>query len=174
MLPHIALLAAASATGAVALTGSRPTPGMIGGLVFCVALAVVHRGLTAREEQRLSARLRRSEAHFRSMVQSSGDAVVILDDALRISWASPALDRALGDAAAGLVGRPLLASVHPDDAPALAAALPDAVQGPAPTASGLLTVRLQDATGSGATWRPGSATCVPIRTSGPWSCTAAT
>ena len=59
----------------------------------------MHRWLTAREEQRLAARLRRSEAYFRSVVQSAGDAVVILDDDLRVTWASPALDRALGDAA---------------------------------------------------------------------------
>ena len=89
-----------------------------------MVLAAVHRWLTAREEQRLGARLRRSEAYFRSVVQSAGDAVVILDDDLRIRWASPALDRALGEAAPALVGRPLLASVHPDDVPALAAVLP--------------------------------------------------
>ena len=66
-------------------------------------------GLTAREEQRLGARLRRSEAYFRSLVQSAGDAVVILDDDLRITWASPALERVRSGAAAdALVGRPLL------------------------------------------------------------------
>ena len=41
----------------------------------------------------MAARLRRSEAYFRSLVQSGGDAVVILDDDLRITWASPALER---------------------------------------------------------------------------------
>jgi diguanylate cyclase (GGDEF)-like protein/PAS domain S-box-containing protein len=152
LLPHLALLTAVVTTGAVALSGGRPSPGTIGGLVLCVVLAAVHRGLTAREEQRLGARLRRSEAYFRSVVRSAGDAVVILDDDLRISWASPALDRALGAAAPALLGRPVLESVHPDDVPALAAALP--VGGVPPTAdpagSGLLTLRLPDAAGE---WR---------------------
>ena len=149
LLPHIALLVAVVTVGGAALMGARPNSGTIGGLVVCVALAAVHRWLTAREEQRLGARLRRSEAYFRSLVRSAGDAVVILDGDLRISAASPALDRALGDAAADLVGRPLLASVHPDDVPSLTAALA-ADAGPVPPATGLLTLRLPDAAGE---WR---------------------
>jgi diguanylate cyclase (GGDEF)-like protein/PAS domain S-box-containing protein len=152
LLPHLALLTAVVAVGSVALTGARPSPATIAGLVLCVVLAAAHRGLTAREEQRLGARLRRSEAYFRSVVQSAGDAVVILDDELRISWASPALDRALGEAAPPLVGHLILDSVHPDDAPALAAALQGAGV-PAetdPSGTGLLTLRLPDAAGE---WR---------------------
>lgn len=98
VLPHLALLAAVVTVGGVALTGVRPTPGMIAGLVFCVALAAVHRWLTAREEHRLTARLRRSEAHFRSVVQAGGDAVVMVDDVSRsagrrrlstVPWGTP-------------------------------------------------------------------------------------
>ncbi|WP_164704669.1 putative bifunctional diguanylate cyclase/phosphodiesterase [Blastococcus litoris] len=152
VLPHLALFAAVASVGAVSLTGERPTSGMVVGLVFCVALAALHRWMTAREENRLTARLRRSESYFRSVVQSSGDAVVILDDDLRITWASPALDRALGEAATRLVGQPLLACVHPDDVPALTAALPEAgaLSAPVATDAGLLTVRLHDAEGD---WR---------------------
>jgi diguanylate cyclase (GGDEF)-like protein/PAS domain S-box-containing protein len=152
LLPHLALLTAVVTVGAVALAGAQPSSATIGGLVLCVVLASVHRGLTARQEQRLGARLQRSEAYFRSVVQSAGDAVVILDDELCVAWASPALDRALGEVAPTLIGRPILASVHPDDVPALAAALP--VAGVAaetdPAGSGLLTVRLPDAAGE---WR---------------------
>ncbi|HEY0125882.1 MAG TPA: EAL domain-containing protein [Blastococcus sp.] len=152
VLPHLTLLSAVVTVGAVALTGERPTPAMVAGLVLCVALAAVHRWLSAREEHRLTARLRRSESYFRSVVRSGGDAVVVLDDDLRITWASQALDRALGAAAAGLVGRPLLASVHPDDVPGLTAALPVGASEQAAVASdsGLLTMRLPDATGE---WR---------------------
>ena len=71
-------------------------------------------------------RLRRSEAWFRSLVQSGPDAVVVLDDDLRVTWSSPALERALGAAADALAGRPLLSAVHPEDAPALAEVLPGA------------------------------------------------
>ncbi|CAA9240820.1 MAG: diguanylate cyclase/phosphodiesterase (GGDEF & EAL domains) with PAS/PAC sensor(s) [uncultured Blastococcus sp.] len=149
LLPHLALLSAVATVGGVTLTGGRPARGVVAGLIVCVVLTVVHRWLTAREEHRFAARLRRSEAYFRSLVRSAGDAVVILDDALRISWASPALDRALGDAAAGLVGRALLSSVHPDDVPGLVAALPadGGAPVPAPAGTGLLTLRLPDAAG---------------------------
>jgi diguanylate cyclase (GGDEF)-like protein/PAS domain S-box-containing protein len=152
LLPHLALLTAVATAGAVALKGERQNPGTIAGLVLCVVLAALHRWLSAREEQRLGARLRRSEAYFRSVVQSAGDAVVILDDDLRIRWASPALDRALGEAAPALVGRPILKAVHADDAPALAAALQVAGDSPTdePASSGLLTLRLPDAAGE---WR---------------------
>jgi diguanylate cyclase (GGDEF)-like protein/PAS domain S-box-containing protein len=152
LLPHLALLMAVATVGVVAMAGQRLGPGTIAGLVVCVVLAAVHRWLTACEEQRLGARLRRSEAYFRSVVQSAGDAVVILDDDLRITWASPALDRALGEAARALRGRPLLESVHHDDVPALAAVLVGAGAAPAtaPAGSGLLTLRLPDAAGE---WR---------------------
>jgi diguanylate cyclase (GGDEF)-like protein/PAS domain S-box-containing protein len=152
LLPHVALLVAVAAVGSVAMTGVRPSPGTIGGLVFCVAIAAAHRWLTARDEQRMGARLRRSEAHFRSLVQSAGDAVVILDDNLRIAWSSPALERSLGPAADELIGRPLLAVVHPDDAAALAAVLPTSgtEAAPVPADAGLLTLRLPDASGE---WR---------------------
>ncbi|SFE71532.1 putative bifunctional diguanylate cyclase/phosphodiesterase [Blastococcus tunisiensis] len=152
LLPHLTLLAAVVSVGAVGMTGERPTRGMIAGLVFCVALAAVHRWLTARAEHRLTRRLRRSEAYFRSVVRSGSDAVVILDDDLRITWASPALDRALGAAAADLVGEPLLRCAHPDDRAGLMSALPvgGSVPSRVPPESGLLTLRLQDAEGE---WR---------------------
>jgi diguanylate cyclase (GGDEF)-like protein/PAS domain S-box-containing protein len=154
LLPYLALLIAAVTVGSVAMTGVRPSPLTIAGLVTCVVLTGVHRWLTSCEEQRLGARLRRSEAYFRSLVQSAGDAVVILDDDLRISWTSAALERALGSAAAGLCGRPLLASVHPEDRASLAAALPThgarRDELPAADPAGLLLLRLQDDAG---VWR---------------------
>jgi diguanylate cyclase (GGDEF)-like protein/PAS domain S-box-containing protein len=152
LLPHVALLVAAVTCGSVALTGVRPSTGTIGGLVACVTLAAVHRWLTAREEQRMGARLRRSEGHFRSLVQTASDAVVILDDDLRITWASPALQRSLGPAADAILGRRLLAVVHPDDVAAMAAVLPTsgAESAPVPADAGLMTLRLADSSGE---WR---------------------
>jgi PAS domain-containing protein len=108
LLPHLALLTAVVTVGTVALAGAMPSPGTIGGLVVCVVLAAVHRWLTAREEHRMSTRLQRSEAYFRSVVRSAGDAVVVLDDDLRITSTSPALERFLGAAAGQLLGRRLL------------------------------------------------------------------
>jgi diguanylate cyclase (GGDEF)-like protein/PAS domain S-box-containing protein len=147
LLPYLALLIASVTVGSAVVAEIRLDPLAFLFLVACVLLSGVHRWLTAREEQRLGARLRRSEAYFRSVVQSAGDAVVILDDALRVSWASPALERSLGETAADLTGRPILESVHPDDAPALAAVLEGDSD---PLGSGLLTLRLPDAAGE---WR---------------------
>src|SRR5206468_4712225 len=138
------------ATTVTPLAGHRPGPATVAGTVLCVGLAALHRWLTAHDEQRLGARLRRSEAYFRSLVRASSDAVVILDDDLRVRWASPALDRVLGERAAALVGEPLLAEVHPDDAGPLRAALGGVPGSGTAEEAGLLLVRLPGATGD---WR---------------------
>ena len=148
LLPHLAMVAAVTVTAAVAVTGSRPGVICLVGLVLCVALAAAHRWVSGRDEARMAARLLRSEAYFRSLVRSSGDAVVILDDALRVTWASVALERALGPAADDLVGRPLLDAVHPGDVAGLATALAGSDSSAAPEAgAGLLLLRLADADG---------------------------
>jgi diguanylate cyclase (GGDEF)-like protein/PAS domain S-box-containing protein len=149
LLPHLAMLVAVTVVAGFAVSGWEPTPFAVVGILVSVALAAVHRWVTARDGRRMAALLRRSEAYFRSLVRSSGDAVVIVDHDLRISWTSTALDRALGSATADLVGRLLLETVHPDDARSLADVL-----AAAPTAqdagTGLLLLRLQDADG---VWR---------------------
>ena len=152
LLPHVALFLAVTAAGGAALTDHGLSLCTFVGAVLCVALAGVHRWITARDEQRMEARLRRSEAHFRALVQSAGDAVVILDGDLRITWSSPALQRSLGPAAEDLLGRPLLEAVHPDDVATLAAVLPTSAAEAAPVTAdaGLLTLRLPDASGK---WR---------------------
>lgn len=160
LLPHAAMAFATVVVGVVAMAGHRPTRASFGGIVLCVALATVHRWVSARDERRMATRLRRSEAYFRSLVRSSGDAVVILDDRLRVTWASAAFEQALGTVQAGLLGRPLLETVHPDDIAAVAAALgsdderPDDVrpdEDPATAnavGNGLLLLRLRAADGA--------------------------
>lgn len=59
--------------------------------------------------------LRRSEAHFRSLIENSSDVVVLLDAEGRVRYASPSLGRILGHADADILGRPLLELVHPED-----------------------------------------------------------
>ena len=145
LLPMAALLVAVAAAGVVRLLGHSLDLLTWAGLMLAVVLALVHRWTTACQEHHLAARLRRSEAYFRSLVHSGVDAVVILDDALRVTWASPALERSLGSAAAQLVGRPLLDAVHREDQAALAEALAAGANTPA-----LLGLRLRDATG---VWR---------------------
>ena len=115
LLPMAALLVAVTAAGVVRFTGHHLDMVTWAGLMLAVLLAAAQRWTSACQEQHLSARLRRSEAYFRSLVHSGVDAVVILDDELQVTWASPALERVLGPAAAQLVGRPLLDAVHPED-----------------------------------------------------------
>ena len=68
LLPHLAMTVACFGAAAVSLTGHRINPVIAVGGSLCAVLAVLHRWLTAREEQHLGARLRRSEAYFRSLV----------------------------------------------------------------------------------------------------------
>jgi len=158
LLPMVALLVAVAAAGVVRFTGSSLDVVTSAGLVLAVLLAVAQRWTSACQEQHLSARLRRSEAYFRSLVHSGVDAVVILDDALQVTWASPALERVLGPAAAQLVGRPLLDAVHPEDQAPLAEAL---VAGEGTSA--LLGLRLRDDTG---VWRALEAGIADLRDDG--------
>jgi PAS domain S-box-containing protein/diguanylate cyclase (GGDEF)-like protein len=148
LLPHAALVLAVSVIGTVTLVGPRPSAVTAVGAVFCAVLAALHRWVTAREEQRMAVRLRRSEAYFRSLVASSGDAVLILDGALRVTWASPTLATTLGVTASAVTGRDLLDLVHPEDAlPAARALQPEADATPP---VGLLGFRVRHADG---TWR---------------------
>jgi diguanylate cyclase (GGDEF)-like protein/PAS domain S-box-containing protein len=157
LLPHLAMLVAVVVVAGFTVTGSGPSTVAVVGIVVSVALAAVHRWVTARDARRMAGLLRRSEAYFRSLVRSSGDAVVILGDDLRISWTSVALERALGSAAADLLGRTLPEAVHPDDAEDLAAFLPPAAAAAGgesaadgPAGAGLRLLRLRDDAG---VWR---------------------
>ncbi|MGZ4506149.1 MAG: putative bifunctional diguanylate cyclase/phosphodiesterase [Blastococcus sp.] len=153
VLPHAAMALTAAVIGGVAMSGHPPTRVTVAGVVLCGALAALHRWVSARDERRMAGLLRSSEAYFRSLVNSAGDAVIILDETLRIGWTSAALERALGTAAAGLTGRCLLDAVHPEDAAPVAAALtlaPEQESPDARTGSGLLMLRLRDAAGA---WR---------------------
>jgi diguanylate cyclase (GGDEF)-like protein/PAS domain S-box-containing protein len=148
LVPHLALALATVAVGIlglVTLSRHEPTPVTAGLVVLCFAMAVLHRRLSAGDVRHVVARLTRSEAYFRSLVYSSGDAVVILDDRLQIRWTSGALERALSTDSTALLGRPLQEIVHPDDAATVSAAL-----GAAPESTGLLLLRLRDGEGG---WR---------------------
>nr|WP_239521872.1 GGDEF domain-containing phosphodiesterase [Geodermatophilus sabuli] len=147
VLPHVAMVVAVLGGALAALLSARSNPVVITGVLLCAVLAAVHRWVTAREEQSMGARLQRSEAYFRSLVAASCDAVLILDDDLRVSWASPAVAGVLGDPGRAVTGSLLLELVHPDDAVPVARALQADGTGPA---DGLLLLRMRHADG---TWR---------------------
>src|SRR5439155_23731531 len=59
---------------------------------------------------------RRSEARMTSLVQHSSDVVCVVSADGELSYASPSTERVLGHAVDDVLGRPLGALVHPDDA----------------------------------------------------------
>jgi diguanylate cyclase (GGDEF)-like protein/PAS domain S-box-containing protein len=117
-------------------------------MLACFLLTAVHRAVTARDEARAAARLRDSEAYFRSLVRSSSDALLILDSELQITWAAPALEDSATAVGVRLAGARLPAVVHPDDADAVSAWLVG--NAAAGGLTGLRAFRLPAASGS---WR---------------------
>nr|WP_239522302.1 GGDEF domain-containing phosphodiesterase [Geodermatophilus sabuli] len=109
-----------------------------------------------RTQQRLTADLLRSQSYFATLVRSSADPVVILDDRLRITFASRALTDLLGLDPEQAVGRALLDVVHRDDATALFGRPP----GPAGTGSTVRTARVRHTDGR---WRLIQATVRDLR-----------
>ncbi|MGY1739881.1 MULTISPECIES: putative bifunctional diguanylate cyclase/phosphodiesterase [unclassified Blastococcus] len=158
VLPHLAMLVAVLGVGVTWLCGLQPSPATVVGAVVCVALAGVHRWVSAADEARQSTRILRSEAYFRSLVRANGDAVLILDGALRVTWSSPSVERLLGPGAA-LTGRDLLTVTHPADVLPVARALRPGE--PEVGADELVTLRLPHADGS---WRRVEAGVSDLRT----------
>ncbi|WP_176522821.1 putative bifunctional diguanylate cyclase/phosphodiesterase [Blastococcus aggregatus] len=93
-------------------------------LVACglAVVLTVQAGLW-RRQRRLAGALRRSQNSLRTLVRSSVDPVVILDDTLRITFASEAAGALLGLGTAPLAGVLVTDTVHPDDRAALFGAL---------------------------------------------------
>jgi diguanylate cyclase (GGDEF)-like protein/PAS domain S-box-containing protein len=148
LLPHLVMVLAALLFVGSSALGAVPTPAAALALLVGLALTAVHRAVTARDESRVAARLRDSEAYFRSLVQASSDAVLILDGTLEVTWAAAVLEDAATAAGTRLTGARLPAVVHPDDAEAVSAWLAGDRGAPGPT--GLRTFRLPGAAG---TWR---------------------
>ncbi|MGY2083232.1 putative bifunctional diguanylate cyclase/phosphodiesterase [Blastococcus sp. SYSU DS0539] len=117
-----ALLAGSGLVAVLVAAGSGPAPARLTAQGGAVVLAGVLCWLW-RRERRLTAALRTSRSAVAALVATSPDPVVLLDDRLRITVASPALPALLGQDPAALPGLPLLHLVHPDDRHPLAGAL---------------------------------------------------
>ena len=98
-----------------------------------------------------------SERYFRSLIQNSSDLVMILDDAGRIRFESPAVERVLGHRSGDRIGHSPLDVVHPDDTPAVQDALGLVVGSPG--AEQRLDFRVQHADGS---WHVVEAICTNL------------
>jgi PAS domain S-box-containing protein len=65
--------------------------------------------------KRTEAALRESEERFRSIIQSSSDIIMILDEQGILTYQSPSMERILGYPPGYFIGRSPMAMVHPDD-----------------------------------------------------------
>ena len=120
-LAAVAIAAAAMAGSSYAVLGHLATPmgdGWTGALIAgAVVLFVTHQFARYRDtiEQRTN-ELRRSEAHFRSLIENASDLITVINAEGLMTYDSPAHERVLGYTRAERVGTNPLALVHPDDA----------------------------------------------------------
>ena len=75
------------------------------------------------ERKNAERRLRAQEARFRSLIENVHDIITVLEPDGTISYISPSVERALGYPAEKFLGAPASRWIHPDDYPAMAAAV---------------------------------------------------
>jgi two-component system cell cycle sensor histidine kinase/response regulator CckA len=97
-------------------------------VLFVQALA--HVLATAVERSRVEDTLRRSEEHFRSLIENASDIVTILGDDGIIRYTSPSVERLLGYQTSDLLGRNAFEFIHPDDLSPVMEAIADAIERP--------------------------------------------
>ena len=92
----------------------------------------VYRALREVEEQKeleaAQANLKKSEIHFRSLIENASDVIMILDEEGVITYGSPSLERVLGYGPSELLGKNVIEFVHEFDALGTSAALHDIVE----------------------------------------------
>jgi diguanylate cyclase (GGDEF)-like protein/PAS domain S-box-containing protein len=113
------------------------------GLVLLALLWGAFRGAN-RLLTELAARLRRSEARFRSLVQNSTDLVLVVDAEGTTRYVSPAIGAILGEPSDSWADRSLPELVHPEDADWMRAALARLAADRSGTHSGEVRVRHAD------------------------------
>src|SRR5262249_14028019 len=76
------------------------------------ALRQMAHDVRERDEQ-----VRRSEAHFRSLIENASDVITVIDPDGKIRYESPSVERVLGYRAEELVGRDFYTPLHPHAPP---------------------------------------------------------
>jgi PAS domain S-box-containing protein len=71
------------------------------------------------DRMRAEAALRKSEEHFRSLIENASDLIAVLDGEGLIRYESPSIERILGYSPRALDGRSAFELFHPDDAEAM-------------------------------------------------------
>ena len=106
----------------------------------------VARDVTEREEAFQT--IRRSEEHFRSIIENASDVIAIVELDGRIRYESPSVERVLGYPGKALVGTLFLDLIHPEDVSRAADFLARQIADPA----AIQTIELR-ARHHGGTWR---------------------
>ena len=88
--------------------------------------------------------LRRSEEHFRSLIENASDIVTIVGENGVFRYASPSVERVLGYAPGELLERNAFDYVHREDIPVVAEALAGAIHHPGVPQAALFRFRAQD------------------------------
>src|SRR5437867_7995894 len=107
-------------------------------------LAVANVLATAIDRARAEDALRRSEEHFRSLIENASDIVTIVGDNGAFRYASPSVERVLGYPPGELLERNAFDFVHPDDIAIVAEALARAIQRPASPQTAQFRFRASD------------------------------
>lgn len=89
-------------------------------------ISALQRKEAERNQMRAEAALRRSEEHFRSLIENSSDIITIISGDGTITYQSPSVERVLGYSPAELVGRNVFEYIHPADGSFVQYALNDA------------------------------------------------
>ena len=101
-----------------------PIANDVDAVLSALALVCSQMGLAVQSIEATEERLRaRNERKFRSLVQNSPDVLTLIGSDGVMRFQSPGVRTMLGREADGLIGQPLGALIHPDDAPAARAQL---------------------------------------------------
>ena len=75
------------------------------------------REVAAREQRLKQAEeaLRRSERHFRALIEKGRDIIAVLNEKGTTLYQSPSVERVLGYHPSEMIGKPAIDFVHPDD-----------------------------------------------------------
>jgi PAS domain S-box-containing protein len=99
------------------------------------------RDVTERREAQRA--LQEREAHFRKLIEKSGDMVQLLDAGGTITYTGPSVQRMLGYTPEEIAGTPALSYIHPDDVERTAAALQEMLSRPEEVVTAEYRVRHQ-------------------------------
>jgi PAS domain S-box-containing protein len=86
------------------------------------------RDITTRKQAEQA--LRRSEEHFRSLIENASDIITIVNADGTIRYKSPSLERLLGYKPEELIGKSAFDLVHPDDLSSVLSIFKDGIQNP--------------------------------------------